>query len=196
MRKKTVIAIIFFLPLLLYSTERSTVKKPKSPTTGVLLSIGATVVPVGLGCLVWQAAAPKGNDVFMWCGGLLVASGAILGPDAGHFYAEQWSKGGERAGIRFTIGLVMTASFGAIVIGGIAGGLDPSTSENGISNLTWPVFLLSSAAYVGYTLWDIATVPGSVREYNDSITESGHLHFRPYLDVPHEKYGLSLVYNF
>ncbi|MDH4212123.1 MAG: hypothetical protein OEV79_11820 [candidate division WOR-3 bacterium] len=197
MQKKTVVPSILLLPLLLYSSEISLAEKPKSSTTGVLLSIGSTVVPVGLGCLIYGAAASKGNDTFMWCGGLLAASGAILGPDAGHFYAQQWSKGGERAGIRFTIGLAMMLSASYLVVGGIAGSLGASTSEDGTAHdLSYSILILSTAAYVGYTVWDIATVPGSVREYNSSITKSDQLNFCPYLDVPNGKYGLSLVYNF
>jgi hypothetical protein len=188
---------ILLFPLLFYSAEISGFKHPKSPTKGVLLSIGSTVIPIGLGSLIYLGAESRDNNALMWCGGLLAVSGAIIGPDVGHFYAQQWSRGRERAGIRFTIGLAMAISAGAFALGAVEAGVGPPTTDGGISyELTLAAIIVSTCAYVGYTAWDIATVPGSVQEYNNSILERGQLHFYPYLDIRNKKYGLSLAFNF
>ena len=133
----------------------------------------------------------------MWCGGLLAVSGAIIGPDVGHFYAQQWSRGRERAGIRFTIGLALGLSTVYLIGSAGAAGVGAPTTESGISyELTMAALIVSTCAYVGYTAWDIATVPGSVREHNTSIIKTGQLHFFPRLDIHNKRYGLSLVYHF
>lgn len=61
----------------------------KSPTTGLLLSLGSTTVPMGLG-LVGRGTA--GAWVFL--------GGIVVGPSVGHFYAGQVTRGLAMTGLR------------------------------------------------------------------------------------------------
>ena len=53
--------------------------------------------------------APRGEEDDL-LGFMLVASGATLGPSAGHFYAKQFSRGLKTAGLR--IGFVGVGTIG------------------------------------------------------------------------------------
>lgn len=196
MKKLPVILINILLFLtVLHSTEISDVKEPKSSTTGILWSIGSTLIPIGIGSLAWLGAESINNDALLWTGGLLAVSGAVVGPDIGHFYAHKWSRGRERAGIRFTIGLALGLSTGYLIASAGTAGVGAETNQIEY-NLIMGTIILSGCAYSVYTIWDIATVPRSVREYNESIIETNKLHIIPRFDITSERYGLSLVYTF
>src|SRR5262252_8224685 len=61
----------------------------KSPTTGLLLSLGSTTIPMGTGVAMNSAG---GAWVFL--------SGIVVGPSVGHFYAGQPVRGLGTAGLR------------------------------------------------------------------------------------------------
>lgn len=61
----------------------------KSPTTGLLLSLGSTTVPMGLGIL---GGSTGGAWVFL--------GGLVVGPSVGHIYAGQVARGLGTAGLR------------------------------------------------------------------------------------------------
>jgi hypothetical protein len=195
--KKTALAFLgtFVFPLLLNSTEMLGVKDLKSPTKGVLLSVGSTVIPVGIGCLIYSIAESNNNNAFTWCGGLLAVSGAVIGPDVGHFYAQQWALGRERAGIRFTVGLAFGLSMGYVIASAGAAGLGGETSQTEYK-IAMGTMIVSGCAYLVYTIYDIATVPASVHKYNKSLSKSNKMHIIPRFDVIGQKYGLSVVCNF
>jgi uncharacterized membrane protein len=195
MKKHSVIFIVILLFFtLLHSTEIIDVKKSKSSTIGVLWSIGSTCIPMGVGSLVWLSGESKSNNVLMWTGGLLAVSGAIVGPDIGHFYAQKWARGRERAGIRFTIGLALGLSTAYLMAGAMT--WDQGETNQTADKIMYGAWILSGCGYIVYTIWDIATVPCSVHEYNKSIVELNKLHISPRIDIVSKKCGLSLVYTF
>jgi hypothetical protein len=61
----------------------------KSPSTGLLLSLGSTAIPMGTGVLMQSNG---GAWVFL--------SGIVVGPSVGHFYAGQVVRGLGTAGLR------------------------------------------------------------------------------------------------
>jgi len=61
----------------------------RSPTTGLLLSLGSTTVPMGLGVVT---SSTGGAWVFL--------SGIVVGPSVGHFYAGQVGRGLATTGFR------------------------------------------------------------------------------------------------
>lgn len=61
----------------------------KSPTTGLLLSLGSTTVPMGLGIV-------GGSTGGAW----LFLGGIVVGPSVGHFYAGQVTRGLATTGLR------------------------------------------------------------------------------------------------
>ena len=61
--------------------ERRAAAGPKSATTGVLLGVGATGVPIGTGLLM-------GADAGAW----VFLSGIVVGPSVGQFYAGQTAR--------------------------------------------------------------------------------------------------------
>lgn len=64
-------------------------RRYKSPTTGLLLSLGSTTVPMGVGVL-------EGSRGGAW----VFLSGIVVGPSVGHFYAGQVARGLGMAGFR------------------------------------------------------------------------------------------------
>jgi hypothetical protein len=61
----------------------------KSPSTGLLLSLGSTTIPMGTGVLMQSTG---GAWVFL--------SGIVVGPSVGHFYAGQVVRGLGTTGLR------------------------------------------------------------------------------------------------
>ena len=71
----------------------------KSPTTGLLLSLGSTTVPMGLGVL---GGGSGGAWVFL--------GGLVVGPSVGHLYAGETARGLGTMGLRAASAAVGIAS--------------------------------------------------------------------------------------
>ncbi|HET9707110.1 MAG TPA: hypothetical protein VFP39_02270 [Gemmatimonadales bacterium] len=71
----------------------------KSPTTGLLLSLGSTTIPAGVGILTSST-----GGAWMFLGGI------VVGPSVGHFYAGQVARGLGTAGLRAGIAAVGISS--------------------------------------------------------------------------------------
>lgn len=77
--------------------------KPKSGKRALMLSVGATLIPVGLGTI-----AAIGNRESLAAG--LISSGLLIGPSVGHFYVGRAGRGLTTIGIRFALGTVGAVS--------------------------------------------------------------------------------------
>lgn len=170
-----IVIIIVFLLGILYPIEAQAARKPKSETTALLLSLGATVIPIGIG---WKMGFE--NNLY------LIGFGVIIGPSTGHFYAEQWGHGWKSAGLRAGIMAVPVALL-------TWADISQDLRKLGIGLLT----LIPAAGSLAFlTIYDIGTAPSSVRKYNESIKKTGNVYLVPKIDVKEESYGLSLVYCF
>ena len=74
-------------------------EQQKSPSSALLLSLSATLIPFTVGVL--SADQGEGAGSF-----LLITSGLLLGPSAGHWYAKQKTRGWITVGIRTGIGIM------------------------------------------------------------------------------------------
>jgi hypothetical protein len=84
-------------------TTSSTLKSQRKHLDSALLwSLGATAVPIYAGI-----EADKNGEGFL--AGLLIMTGVIIGPSAGHFYAEQEKRGILTISLRASIAIVSLA---------------------------------------------------------------------------------------
>lgn len=77
----------------------------KSPATATIVSVVGTAAPIGLGALLL-------NTGYDGTGALLVASGVLLGPSAGHWYAGRPGRGAVTAALR--AGIIVLGGFVAL----------------------------------------------------------------------------------
>jgi len=184
-RSSMKITVAFFILILFLSGGVFSLEaqKPKSSTEGICLSLGATVIPLSL------AIAINENDFFDYS---LLISGIVIGPSVGHWYAGQYSRGWLTAGLRLGIGLSGAVTFGMLVL--------TPLMQNDIErvHLTpgWIVFYTTSCILTCSMIYDIASVPKSVRKYNESIGYSSNLQFVPDIDAKNKSCRLSVVYQF
>jgi hypothetical protein len=124
--------------------------KTKSTAEAYLVTIAATTVPIALSALAEPDDASKATT-FQNALGVVGIAGMLLGPSAGHWYL----------GEGVTTGLALRLT-GAAVIGGLVLG-DPHANHVG-------VLIVGGIAGVGLwetgTIWDLVTLPRSVRRYN------------------------------
>jgi hypothetical protein len=71
----------------------------RSPRTAFSLSLASTAVPVALGAVAGMSRSEE-------AGALLIASGMILGPSMGHWYAGKVGRGALTAALRAGLGLI------------------------------------------------------------------------------------------
>ena len=83
--------IIFAICFGMYSAQVSHAAKRPDPVVATLMSIGATVIPLTLGTILWTQ--DRGiNEGFRYdMGFVFFAIGGVLGPSTGKFYADQES---------------------------------------------------------------------------------------------------------
>jgi hypothetical protein len=128
----------------------------KSPGIALSLSLGVTV-----GSYVLAVAGEETQSDGLSTVGAL---GIFLGPTVGHWYAGKgWTDG-------LTLRL---AGLGAVMVGVILlldCGFEGSCSD-GEESPAAIVMVLGAGAYVGGTIYDIATAPGSARAYNARLRE-------------------------
>ncbi len=142
---KLAIIIILFLSGLLYPVHAQEVKNPKSETTALLWSLGATTIPAMFAYLSREEVNPL----------IPIIPGIIIGPSAGHFYSEQWGRGIQSVAYRAVIGSVGAfLSFAA------------AFEENGSESNVYAVIGVTGAFLVISALHDIFTAPSSARKYN------------------------------
>jgi len=148
----------------------------KSPGVAVGLALGTTIIPIAIGY-------STDFDETWW----LAASGLVIGPSTGHFYAGQWGRGAITAGLR--TGLWAT---GVYFAGLMWADIFSGSSYAGEALIT----LASFIGVYGLALYDLYTTEASVDRYNASKSAWGRLNIIPYRDAINKGYGLSFVYNF
>lgn len=74
---------------------------PKSPTTALWLSLGATTIPAVAGVIVSRAAPEIGVP--------MIYSGVLIGPSVGHWYAGRAARGWTTLGLRAGLSLATVA---------------------------------------------------------------------------------------
>lgn len=72
----------------------------KSPASATLWSLGATLIPSGLGLAIGGGGGWNDNQTTLWIGVAGLASGWLFGPGAGHWYAEQHGRAWTTTGLR------------------------------------------------------------------------------------------------
>ncbi len=65
----------------------------KSESTALLWSLGATLVPTALGLGLASAGGWNDNQGTLGVGLVVASAGVLMGPSAGHWYAEQYGRG-------------------------------------------------------------------------------------------------------
>ncbi len=118
----------------------------KSPLVAMLLSVGATGVPIAAAAAVFRDDDGNGQypDALWAIGGVAV----LIGPSVGHWYAGKY----------FTLGLVARATgfaLGAFAVNG-----------RGHEDDKLGALLVGGACLVGGAIYDLATADRSAREYN------------------------------
>ncbi len=122
-----------------------TLDGPKHTGTGVLLSLGATLLPpILLGALANENDSDGDDDFAI---GVLLTT-ALLGPSAGHLYANDF----------LTVGLGIRAASLAMILIGINADVDRDDEIGYI--------VIGTLGLIGGGIADIATVGGAVRDYN------------------------------
>lgn len=159
-----------------FASDSLKIHGAKSPTTGVLISVGATLAPVGVGLLT-------NNNSFGYVGEYLFFLGPALGPSAGHFYAHQWGYG--CLGIGSRLALAGAALWFALPY---------------ISNENWDISATIFWVGVGFialeSIMEISSVPGSVRKYNEWLTKKNQINLMPEINFHKRSYGFKVGYSF
>ncbi len=85
----------------------------KSPKAALHWSLGATLVPISVGIITEVVASEKRGDTTLEIfGGVLISTGSILGPSAGHFYSNKVGRGLLTSGLRIGFAVLALASSG------------------------------------------------------------------------------------
>ncbi len=155
-------------------------KELKSESTALLGSLTVTAAPVFIGAMSFS-----GNSEDF--GLSLAFAGLLVGPSAGHFYANQTGRGLKGIGIRLAIALGTSYFISKSTEGHHP---DETVMTGGLGVLGGGALILIHGIY------DMCTTPSSVRKYNESLMEENSLRLVPEVDPFNESYGLSLVYGF
>lgn len=155
------------------SEPGSIIVREKSVATGLLLSVGSTVLPTVVGVM----SLHRESNIAL--GTMLLGYGGILGPSMGNFYAGDKKRG--------MIGTAIRLGAWLLVSGVTTGG---TWDENG-STAEEKAILGALIVSFGTAVWNIATVPASVRQYNLQQREKFSL--QPLLDPLEHAIGLNLA---
>jgi hypothetical protein len=149
----------------------------KSPGTGRLISAAGTIGLVGAGILMISPGHGAGT------GSIMIASGIIVGPSFGYFYANETGRG--LSGIAVRTGIVG----GSIAVGLIVG----STQKNGWDGLGTAVLISSIGALAASVLAldDVVSV-GNLIEENNKRLGKATISLHPAYFPQTESAGLSL----
>lgn len=123
---------------------------PKNLLSALFVTWAATAVPVALAAVA-EPDDSRQATTFQNALGVVGIAGLVLGPSAGHWYV------GEGVTTGLTLRLAAAAGVGAIAF------YDPNMSNLGL----WITGGLTCVGvYEAGVIWDIATLPRSVRRYN------------------------------
>jgi len=157
---------LFASTQIILTQEQEKVAKQKSTFVGLTLSASGVVVPIATGFVIEPRA-------------VLFATGVMIGPSIGHWYAGQWGRG------LVTIGLRL----GGVALGAVGYSAAWSSSESAEAM----IFPILAVVIIGGTgIYDFVTISSSVRKYNEKQT----MEIKPELDLERKQYGLKIVYHF
>jgi hypothetical protein len=166
--------------------------KPKSKGTALAWSLGATIAPVVGGSILLVGASRNHNEgqgnadaVPILFGSVIGAAGLILGPGAGHAYAGKRHPFG-RAILR---GALLPTALGLAAVAFFADVSD---------DVGWTLLGLGVAAGTGCVflcVYDIATVGGSVDQYNATHGYQT-ISIAPYYEPDNSTFGLQASLRF
>ena len=150
--------------------------RPKSANTAMLMSLGATALPIGVGSLLR-------DEALAW----LVFSGVTFGPSLGYFYADD-NRGAFR-GILIRTGGYTVATIGALYsLTGLIGG-----RNNELYNLGVIMVITGGTVVAGSAIYDIFWgTRRSVSRYN----EKNNLSVTPWYHPEYNAPGLSVRMRF
>ncbi|MCH7754565.1 hypothetical protein IH970_05525 [candidate division KSB1 bacterium] len=95
------------------SAPKQSEKHRKSPTTALLWSLGATLIPTAAG-IGFAQNPPTGAAILA---AILISSGVIIGPSTGHWYAKQKKRAVVTAGLRLGLGILTVVLLSRISFG-------------------------------------------------------------------------------
>lgn len=173
--------LLLFVPETILAQDLSTpasasgniIIKEKSVTKGILLSVGTTVLPTVIGGM----SLHRESNIAL--GTMLLGYGGILGPSAGNFYAGDKKRGMIGAAVRLGAWLLVSG----VTTGG-------SWDENG-SSVEEKTILGALIVSFGSAVWNIATVPASVRQYN--LQQRERFTLQPLIVPAEQSVGLNLA---
>lgn len=153
----------------------------KSPRRAVLYSLGATVLPIGAGTLLANAGNGS-NDLAAFT---LIMGGIIVGPSAGHFYADNRRRAWMGVGLRAAGSAVMIS--GAVLVEDELSGRGDLGNAGSLLALGGMLLTSGSAAY------DLFTAPRSAHAYN---VRNVRLSVQPTVNPSQKAAGLALSMRF
>lgn len=146
------VVLLVILPVVATAADDSEFeRKYKSKRTARMLSLGCTIVPIGLGVALMTSESERTSEL----GRFLIGAGAIVGPGVGQAYADR--------PVRFASGAVIRIT--SIAVGGFALVVH-SLSEDPSNTFANAFFILGAGTYLTSSVYDIATVGASVDKYN------------------------------
>jgi hypothetical protein len=188
---KKVLTIVILIGLVCFSTSMArnpnTVKIPKakSPEKAVLISLAGTVISYG----ILMSTSGNGND--MGITNVIVLGGTLIGPGLGHNYAGNEGRMWRGIGIR-------AAACGLTLLGaGLV--LDATWNSNEGSEAPGIFFIFAgSIAFLGSSVYDIATADDSARKYNEEngLAAKAKISISPTYFVQHQAPGAAITLNF
>lgn len=185
--KYKILAVLLFLSFCVtYGNERESLEL-KDPGKAVGRSMAWTLLP-SLPLLACMVSDDVYTHVEVGCF-ILSLSGFVFGPSAGHFYAEDHTRGEKSIGLRLAIVGVGTA-------GSLTTFLFSTQEKDSREKTAISIAVASGICILGSAAYDIFTCPQSVEKHNQSIRNQGGLYFSPEIDIKNESYGLSLSYRF
>ena len=149
------VVLLVILPVVAAANDSEFERKYKSKRTARMLSLGCTIVPIGLGIAMASSESEATSDL----GGFLIVGGAVVGPGVGHAYADRPVRFAGGALLR--TGCLALSTF-ALVIAAFDDGNSSTAAEIG--------FVAGLGGYLASSVYDIATVGASVDKYNREHT--------------------------
>ena len=136
----------------LFDLQQYPIPGLKSPTTAFWWSaLGTTAPALASLPFVWSASAPEAAAI-------ILVGALVIGPSAGHFYADCPGRAWTGIGIRLAAGAVVAA-------GGAGASLAETADEDKYVALAVAGVIVAGASLV----WDIARAPHSAEVHNEQL---------------------------
>ncbi len=171
-----------------YTTRNN--REKKSILKAELYSLGATVLPLVPTYVFYLIEREPYNDVpnnLQMVSYVLATTGLLIGPRAGHLYLEDGDL--STASIRGTAAL--TGSLSGIFLLASIYNHNASYEKIGLTGLC-----ISGAVFLGITIYDFASIPFKVNNYNNNLEKKSSIKLIPNYDFKNDEISLSLTWNF